>query len=42
MSFIVDGDEEAPRPPVDEAELLAGEPYGGGVHNREVLLDVLR
>ena len=42
MSLVVDGDEESARPPVDEAELLAGQADGGRVHERHHLLHVLR
>lgn len=34
MSLIVDGDEETPGSSVDQAEPLAGEAHGRGVHNR--------
>lgn len=42
MSLIVDGDEEASGSSVDETKSLAGQAHGGGVHNRQVLFNVLR
>lgn len=41
MSFVIDGDEEAARPPVDEAKLLAREADGWRVHDWEELLYIL-
>lgn len=33
MAFVVDGDEQASRPPVDEAELLTGQPNSGCIYD---------
>lgn len=41
MSLVVDCNEKAPRSSVDETESLAGQAHGGGVHNRQILLNVL-
>ena len=42
VSLVVDGDEQAPRPAVDEAELLARESHGRRVNDGHELVDVLR
>lgn len=42
MSLIIDRDEQSSGPPVDQSKPLTGEPHGGGVYNRQVLLNILR
>lgn len=41
MSLIVDSDEQSPGPAVDQAELLAGQPDRGRVHDGHHLSHVL-
>jgi hypothetical protein len=42
VALVVNGDEEASGPSKDEAELLTGQAYRGGVHDGHQLFHILR